>query len=86
MQHLIINHIDHPDRSVGGQPLVVTAGIVANGQVRLLDMKPDRDTPMLGGRRWQPADGVPVNIVMDYQRAAEAVERDPARYMKAYRP
>jgi hypothetical protein len=86
MQHLIINHVDHPHRAGGGQPPLVTAGIVANGQVRLLDMKPDRDTPMPGGLRWQPADGTPVNVLMDYQRAAEAVERDPARYMKAYRP
>jgi hypothetical protein len=86
MQHLIINHVDHPARAVGGQPPVVTAGIVANGQVRLLDLKPDRDTPMPGGRRWQPVDGVPVDILIEYQTGAEAVERDPGRYMKAHRP
>jgi hypothetical protein len=86
MHHLMINHVDHPHRSAGGIPPSVTAGIVAHGQVRLLDMRPDRDTPMPGGRRWTKADGAPIEVLMDCHLAAEAVERDPGRYLKGHKP
>jgi len=58
-----------------------------HGQVRMLDMKPDRDTPWQGehGRRWQEGDPSPVEILMDYHLAAEACERDPGRYRDAAR-
>jgi hypothetical protein len=64
------------------QPYATEAG----SKLWVLDLVPDRNTPIGENRRWREGDPSPVRLLMDYSTGVEACERNPLRYRAEQMP